>query len=415
MKSIYKHTFAGICLLSGIAAFGLIVDSQSAPAATISDGAGPSTGSPDTGGTMNPKRTTVFREHRITDQGLNDMVASTVLVPESWTIEGGITRPAPQFYSMPVLLDIKFIAPDGRQARQFPSYMFEFNNQQPGAPFSPTLNGNMYMPLPDSPGAWLMEMIRISPDPTISDLRLISEQMEPEMTRQLREKNAPLYRMVEQNRSMAAQTGFATEFDTQATILVLQYTQDAKQLEETILMTWQYMIHVWQGQVMSGTWSIGMMYSLRGPIGTDYINDPQLMAIFQSARPNPAWVEEMQNYWAELARIRNKGAADRRNQAIAAHRKRMQTLNETSDIIANGWKSRSAINDAGHSRYIDSIHEVTPYRTPAGKTVKLPSFYDHVYTDNDGRFILNNDAFYNPNTDPLVNQQNWQRVEREAQ
>jgi len=34
-----------------------------------------------------------------------------------------------------------------------------------------------------------------------------------------------------------------------------------------------------------------------------------------------------------------------------------------------------------------------------------------VYTDGNGRYILNNDAFYNPNTDPSINNQNWQRIE----
>ena len=108
----------------------------------------------------------------------------------------------------------------------------------------------------------------------------------------------------------------------------------------------------------------------------------------------------MDKYKKEIARIRHKGNRDR-----------MNTLNETSDNIMNGWKSRNASMDRIQAQMIDAIHEQTPYRTPTGETVKLPSFYDQVYTDGNGRYILNNDAFYNPNTDPSINNQNWQRIE----
>jgi hypothetical protein len=34
-----------------------------------------------------------------------------------------------------------------------------------------------------------------------------------------------------------------------------------------------------------------------------------------------------------------------------------------------------------------------------------------VYTDGNGRYLLNNDSLYEPNTDPALNGQNWQRIE----
>ena len=49
--------------------------------------------------------------------------------------------------------------------------------------------------------------------------------------------------------------------------------------------------------------------------------------------------------------------------------------------------------------------------TPGGETVKLPSFYDHVHTDNNGRYILHNDAGYEPNRDRAVNGVRWERIE----
>ncbi|MEC4676831.1 MAG: hypothetical protein VST72_07945, partial [Nitrospirota bacterium] len=77
----------------------------------------------------------------------------------------------------------------------------------------------------------------------------------------------------------------------------------------------------------------------------------------------------------------------------------------------SGWKSRNASQDRMQAKTINSIHEQTLYATPSGETVKLPSFYSNVYTDGNGRYILNNDSLYEPNTDPTVNSQNWQRIE----
>jgi len=358
-----------------------------------------------------PRGALVMREHRVTDPGMNDTVASTLLVPKGWSVEGGLNRPAPQLYSNPVLVDLTIEAPDGRAARFYPSMTFEFNANQQAPPFTPTQNGNFWHPLPESVGAWLMGMARQHPDPEVSGLEFVEEADVPELTAKLREQAAATYRQVAQLNQTGAAVGVGQQFDTQATRVVLRYTKGGKRLEETILVTWQVMLTGVQGRVQSGLWSIGMMRSMRGPVGSDYMNDPALAAIFSSVRPNPAWVGEMQRYWAELARIRHRGNQERRQQAWAAHQKRMQTLNETSDIIANGWRSRNASSDRMQRMQVDAIHEQTPYATPSGETVRLPSFYDHVYTDGKGTYILNNDAFYNPNRDSSVNNVDWQRIE----
>jgi len=361
--------------------------------------------------TQRPSSGIIFKEHKITDPGMNNIVASTVLVPEDWKVEGGLNRPSPQLYSIPVLVDIKFTAPDGRQAHFFPSLVFDFDLNQPGQVLQPTLKGNLNMPLPQSPGAWIMEMSRINPDPEISQLRLVSEEDLPEQTKVLREQNQFLYQQLEQTNQMGRQTGLMSLFDTQATKVVITYDQGGRSYEESFLVMWNYIVSSWQGQVTSGLWSIASMLSLRGAVGEDYLNDPELIAILSSVRINPAWQAEMDKYWAQLAQIRHKGNMDRLNASAAAHQKRMNTLNETSDIIMSGWKSRNESQDRMHAQTIDTIHEQTPYVTPTGETVKLPSFYDNVYTDGNGRFILNNDSLYEPNTDPLVNSQNWQRIE----
>ncbi len=358
-----------------------------------------------------PNNRVVMREHPLHDPGMNNIVASTVLVPEGWKLEGGIIRPSNQLYNMPVISDVTISAPDGRAVRFFPSLSFEFNHASPGQAMQPTPGGNLYLPLPESPGQWLMQMAQQNPDPTVNDLQLISEEGEPELTQQLRQQNAQLYQMVEQGNISSAPMGYGHQFDTQATKLVLAYQQDGKALEETILITWQYLIMIQQDQVRAGTWSINLMRSFRGPAGTNYLTDPVLSAIVQSIRTNPAWAAEMQRYWQQLARIQQKGASDR----LASqqdHNRKMQKINsDINDIIVGGYKERSAASDRIQAQTVDSIREETPYTTPSGETVRLPSFYDQVYTDGNGTYILNNDAFYNPNTDSTVNNVNWDRIE----
>lgn len=362
-------------------------------------------------GGARPAGAVVMREHPLRDPGMNNTVASIVLVPEGWSLEGGVSRPSNQLYNMPVIADVKISAPDGRAVHFFPSFSFEFNHQAPGRPMQPTLGGNLYLPLPNSPGQWLLEMARMSPDPTISELQLVSEEMVPELTQQLRQQNAQMYQIVEQGNATTASMGFGQSFDTQATKLVLSYRQNGRALEETVIVAWQYLVMVQQGQVSSGTWAVSLMRSFRGPAGSNYLDDPVLAAIVQSIRVNPVWEAEMQRYWQELARIRQKGANDRMASWQAHNRKMQQINSDINDIIVGGYQRRSAIQDGMRQRNVDAIREETPYTTPSGETVKLPSFYDHVYTDGNGTYILNNDAHYNPNTDPAVNNLNWNRIE----
>jgi len=358
---------------------------------------------------------TVFAQHHITDPEYNHMVAMTVLYPEAWKVEGGITRLPPAYYNVSLLTDIKFTAPDGRQAHFFPSMSFEFGGQpMPGQPspqlFSPTANGNMYFPLPETPGRWLMQLAKLNPDPTVSHLKLVSEEPEAQLTQQLQQQSAPLYQMIQQNKDLAMQTGIDTAFDTQATVVTLRYTQDGIELEETVLVAWHYFVNLWHGQVTGGTWGVPMMFSARGPVGSRYMLDPELMAIFHSVRPNPQWLQKQQAYWNELARIRNQGQADR-NRDWQAHNAKMQKIrSETSDIIASGYANRVASQDRLNEKFVDTISDVTAYDTPDGDTVKLPSYYDNVYTDGNDRFILTNDPFYNPDGD-LNMTGSWTRVQ----
>ncbi|MEM6458535.1 MAG: hypothetical protein AAF710_03995 [Planctomycetota bacterium] len=342
---------------------------------------------------------TVFKKHTVTDPGMHNQPAFTMLVPEDWAIEGGMIRPGNQYFANTVFMNLELAAPDGRAVQFLPTMSFEFSNRQPAQNFSPTRSGNFYYPLPESPGKWLMEVAQAQPDPDVTNLRLVSEEPEPTMTQQLQQQSATMYQIAQQQNQTGAQLGMQTAFDTQATVVKLRYTEKGVELEEQVLVAWQYYIRFVNGQLEGGNWAITTMISLRGPVGSDYLTDPEMMTVFRTLRPDPKWQAEMNRHYAEMARIQRRGQEQRQRDWQRHNAKMQQIRQETNDIIATGHANREAIRDAGHQRQVDAVREVTPFDVGDGTQVEIPNHYENVYTDGAGRFVLTNDLNYNPNRD----------------
>jgi hypothetical protein len=396
-------------------------DAGGPPAAGNPFDSGPASGGPARAvNSAGPAAAVRFREHKFTDPGLHNMVAMTILAPSDWKMEGELMRLPVQYYNSPLAFDVKFTAPDGRQARFLPSMSFEFGSPQNNQRFqklSPTQSGNLFYPLPESPGSWIAELARDYPAPGVTNFRVVSEQMIPDLTQKLRQQNASVYQMIQQinlqDQQMRAQFGggfsYQVSFDTQATKVEVAYEENGRRFRETILINWAVYANYLNGQLNGGNWSVIEMRSARGPEGHDHLNDPQIMAVFQSARANPRWTAEMQRYWQKLAEIRNKGARDRQASWQKHNAKMQQIRNETTEIINSGWSERQAIQERGAERFRDVIMDEQAYRLPDGEKVKLPSFYDNAYTNGNGEYILSNDPSFSPVNNPQFNG-NWQEL-----
>ena len=344
------------------------------------------------------KRARVYVRHDVTDPGM-EIVAYSAFYPEGWEVEGGLTRPADELWFNPVIVDVLFTAPDGRQLHFYPSMCFEYSHDardQGAKPLDP-VNGGFYFPLPESPSSFVEEMKLNYSDSKITNLSVVSEEPDPDMTRALKKQSAAMYESVRQ--------GIGQAFDTQATVVNIRYTRQGKEIEESILIAWQY--YAANGKV---TWSISQMISMAGPVGSDYTNDPDLLTILQSARVNPQWNTEMNKYWQKLAGILEDGRRQRELDWQAHNAKMQQYRAETNAIIVGGYARRTAIRDAGFEKVIDGIHEVSPYNV-GGDIVKIPNYYENVYSDGADRLILTNDFNYDPNQD-LNQTGNWTRVEQ---
>ena len=356
-----------------------------------------------------PGAAVMMRQHRVTDPGMNGQIAATLLVPRGWTIEGGLSRTDLRLTNMPVMLDLQVTAPDGRQVHLYPNLTFEWVPSAPGQPFEITSNGNFYLAPPESIGQFLLALYQANPVPGVADLRLVVDEPAAELTQEVRKAAAPFYELVAQ---MPRDNGVVTQFDTQVSRAVFTYRQGDQLFEETFFVCWQYFVVTMNGQVFSGNWSINNMRSSRGRPGTDYLRDPVLTAVFHSLRVDPQWQQEMDRYWAELSRTRARGS----RVAMEESRKRAELTRKTTEYVNNQmnetWKYGQNLRDATNEDVSDVLLDQIEYNTTNGQTVKLPSFYEHVYTDGDGNYLLHNDVSWDPNRDLSINDKPWERIER---
>lgn len=368
-------------------------------AGTTSTSAGISGGNP--GGEGGP---IAFRAHTIQDQ--TGMAAASILVPQGWKLEASVIRQPQHLPRTFALADILVSAPDDREFHMYPNFQFVYSNMMQAQPFQP-VDGGLFLPPPESIGQWLLQMYQLEPDPTVTNLRIASEEEYAPLTQQLRQLAAPTYQGMQQMQA-SAQPGDQMGFDTQGTKIVFQYDKDGKPKEETFIAGWQIMVFQYGQLGMTGAhWGVYNMRSISGPVGTDYMNDPALVTIAQSFQTTPQWNDAMAKFYRSIAPKPNPRQPMPSTSSTVA-----QTNSDVLDIMHKGWKSNDTLRDAGQASSVNMIHERTAYADPnaVGGTVNLSSHYNNVLTDGQNNYLMHNDANWNANTDPNFNNRNWQTL-----
>ena len=341
------------------------------------------------------------------------MVAYQMLVPEGWTLEGQVTPPHPGFHMIPYFSDVTVEAPDKRGVRFWGPQEFGYADGVQLQPFTP-YQGRPFMPMQNSLGAFWQFAFRIAPAPGVTDLSIVEEEVMNEASDLVRRQLAPLYQSTAQENAQLSMHGEGKTFDVHVRRLVIRYKDEGTPVEATIFATVRHAIYFYPtGAVRAAMWNLDNMYGVYGPIGTDYLNDPLLAAVVRSRKEAPQWSIAIQQWYLQKNRqIVAEGQARIAATARQAATTRASQSEDVLDISFNGWKRRNAISDAGQSQYVNSIHEQTTYHNPvAGQTINLPSYYQNVYTDQLGNYILHNDANYQINTDPAFNNVEWTRIE----
>lgn len=348
----------------------------------------------------------------IPDPGRNGMPAYRLLVPDGWTLEGGVNAVPGGYHMIPYLSDVTIEAPDKRGVRFWGINEFGYADGIHLEPFTP-YQGRPFMPPQQSLGDFWRLVFQLSPGPGITDLQIVSEEMLPEATQVLRQQLAGLYQSTGQENASLAMSGERKTFDAHVRQLVIRYRDEGKPVEATIFASVRHSIYFYpNGRIRAAMWNLDNMYAVFGPVGTDYLNDPVLAAIVRAREELPDWqVAVQQWYLMKNRQIVAEGRARIAAAARTAATVRTSQSEDLLDISFNGWKSRNAMSDAGHSSSINGIHERTTYSTSSGGNVNLPSYYQNVYTDRLGNYVLHNDANYQINTDPAFNSRDWQRIE----
>jgi hypothetical protein len=134
-----------------------------------------------------------------------------------------------------------------------------------------------------------------------------------------------------------------------------------------------------------------------------------------NTRPDQQWVNAF-----------NQQAQARSQQASAAHQSRMaqrqsafqasqraaQTLSEVGDIYHETYQNTNGMRDAGHTRSIQGIQEVTTRTNPfTGQTRDIQNGNKYYYVNAQGQWFGTDNPNYNPNLDPQRNNTEWRRYQ----
>ncbi len=139
-----------------------------------------------------------------------------------------------------------------------------------------------------------------------------------------------------------------------------------------------------------------------------------LLFALLNTRSNPQYIAAHNQREQNRAQIssrahQNKMAANQRH--FQGMQKAQQTLSEVGDIYHQTWQNTNRISDRIQEKSVDGIWEREAAFNPySGQQVKIPSGYKYYYMNQFGEWIGSNDEFYNPATDPNVNNYQWRPV-----
>lgn len=135
---------------------------------------------------------------------------------------------------------------------------------------------------------------------------------------------------------------------------------------------------------------------------SNYRIDPQHLAAYnqrEQQKSSASWA-------AHNSRMRS------RHQQFSSWQKTQDTYNEIGDIYMDGWKSRNQSSDRMQDMSVNGIWEREAVTNPyTGEQGTVQSGYDNYYMNQWNEYIGTDDQFYNPNMDPSVNNQDWQRIQ----
>ena len=355
------------------------------------------------------KRGTIrLKRHTFNDKGWGGRPSHTMLVPDGWQVKGGAFWAPPAYFQVMPSQEIEVTSPQGHSLRIEPALTAkditppgQYGMARPKEGMSDQGYPIIYMPLglPEWK-TWMQDKVIPGTYENARNIRVQEAQIMPELTAIMEKQYEPLRRMLMANSAMDASMGQRTTVDCWVLGFSSTYEIDGQQLEELRLMAVYAMTMDSELMGRAILWTQDRSFSFRAPVGELQQTMPLFSTLANSLQMTQPWMNMKADLFAKIM----KGSRETALANLRATQKRSAILSKTysdvSDIMHEGYRSRSASNDAGHASFVRSIHEVDLYSTPgSGTAVELPSGYNHVYSNGNDEYLLTNDALFDPNVD----------------
>ncbi|MEM6853899.1 MAG: hypothetical protein AAF593_05770 [Planctomycetota bacterium] len=293
----------------------------------------------------------------VVDPGLNNMPAARITTPAGWTMEPQVQRPDAAYFSNPVMVDVRVVAPDGRAVRFYPSLVFEHARVADGAAWplwSATPKGMIAAPPPEAFGPWIVGVIQANPAPGVTDPVLLGEAELPDAQAALEAQHQALLQSYEQlNTTVMSPTAVHYLPKLQARHVSVAYTRHGQpERGDFVLLVLRVDQINDSGVADAGVWKLLAMQSKAGPrpLGEALLFDEELAAVLASWEVQEPWAREIDRFNRALERELTRYQPTRRPELDAAphdaefYAMRRKAYAERLDqIIAEAWEEAAAI------------------------------------------------------------------------
>ncbi len=384
------------------------------PAAVLVALAGPVFAAPQDGTSPALPETWKMERHELREAGWGNQVSHTILAPLGWKVEGGSWYGPDQAFRVFASQNVVLTAPDGRMITIGPDIPFVDKTlvTAEGLKRLPNMSlddGSIVLHYPETPRGFAKVIVDSLKDerPKAKGWRIVDARPIPEATEPLLKSLEPTVRMLQNQASM--NMGTRLTVDASVLSVELAYREDGKKWSEvhafsqcafrmTMPSPWNQLGYA--GSDTWTNWSINGGLSFRAPKeGLDELAFIA-MAVRSTLRPTQAWLQMQARHRAKIQQISHEMAMDNLRTAAKISRIQAQSSADIFEIQSKGYAERQAMRDEGHRRTINTINEVQEYQVPGAEyPVALPSYYERVFSNGNGEYLLTNDLSYEPGSD----------------
>lgn len=315
-----------------------------------------------------------FKTYNHIDKDVFKCEAFSMLIPEGWTVTGGIIWR--QHATMPGAITLSVRSPDGLYELNFhPSMPYYWSNNS--FSFFGPKEGSYYMGNEvRRPVSGYIQYIEqyILPKGGFRS-KIVGYRRFPELESALRSENGGGF-------------GFSVSID--CGVVDLEYAYNGYLFEG--YMTCGIVVN----NMMYGktSWIADKVISTRAPKGMKAEGDKIFNVMLNSFKFNLSWFNLYHQFVQSLTQyvmqdIYNAGLISR---IISS------TFNQVSDTVRRNYEAQQASNDRVFKGISESIRGVNSYYDPyKGYSVEVPVDYQYVYANPLGEYIVTDNPNYNPN------------------